>query len=169
MLDKAAKWVERFISPLIGIVHKVGLVVLLLMMFLTVGDVVGRKFFDAPISGTFELTTFMLALVVFFSIAYTQVRKGHISIDVVVSRFSKRAQAVIDSITYFLSLGLFSLVTWQSAVHANRLFEGHNVSGVLSWPVYPFVIAVAIGSLLFSLVLVVNLFSSLAKAVKRES
>lgn len=168
MLDKAAKWVERLTSPLIGIVHKVGLAILLLMMFLTVGDVVGRHFFKSPISGTYELTNFMLALVVFFAIAYTQVRKGHISIDVIVSRFSPRAQAIIDSITYFFSLGLFSLVTWQSAVHAIRLFEGHNVSGVLSWPVYPFVIAVAVGSLLFCLVLLVNLLRSLAKAVKHE-
>ena len=168
MLDKAAKWVERVTSPPIGIVRKVGLAILLLMMFLTVGDVVGRYFFNAPISGTFELTKFMLALVVFFAIAYTQVRKGHISIDVVVSRFSPRAQAIIDSITYFFSLGLFSLVTWQSAVHANRLFEAHQVSGVLSLPIYPFVIAVAVGSLLFCLVLLVDFLRSLAKAVKHE-
>ncbi len=168
-LDKAAHWVERFVFPLNGVTHKVGLVVLLLMMFLTVGDVVGRYFFNAPISGTFELTNFMLALVVFFAIGYTQVRRGHISIDVVVSRFSPRAQAVIDSITYLFSLGLFSLVAWQSAVYASRLFEGHNVSGVLSLPVYPFVITVAFGSLLFCLVLLVDLLSSLAKVVKHES
>jgi len=169
MLAKAAHWVERFVFPLNGVTHKVGLAILLLMMFLTVGDVVGRYFFNAPISGTFELTNFMLALVVFFSIGYTQLRRGHISIDVVVSRFSPRAQAVIDSITYLFSLGLFSLVTWQSAVYASRLFEGHNVSGVLSLPVYPFVITVAFGSLLFCLVLLVDLLSSLAKVVKHES
>ena len=168
MLDKAAKWVERVTSPLIGIVRRGGLAILLLMMFLTVGNVVGRRFFKTPIPGTIELTELMLALVVFFAIAYTQVRKGHISIDVVVSRFSPRAQAIIDSITYFFSLGLFSLVTWQSAVHANRLFEGHNVSGVLSLPIFPFVIAVAVGSLLFCLVLLVDFLRSLAKAVKHE-
>jgi TRAP-type C4-dicarboxylate transport system permease small subunit len=168
MLDKAAHWVERVVFPLNEVMHKVGLGVLLLMMFLTVGDVVGRYFFNMPISGTFELTDFMLALVVFFAIGYTQVRRGHISIDVVVSRFSPRVQAIIDSITYLSSLGLFSLVTWQSAVHAHRLFEGHNVSGVLALPIYPFVIAVAVGSLLFCLVMLVDLLSSLAKTVKHE-
>jgi len=168
MLDKAARWAERVVSPLSEVMHKVGLAVLLLMVFLTVGDISGRYFLSRPITGTFELTNFMLALVVFFAIGYTQVRRGHISIDVVISRFSPRAQAVIDSITYLLSLGLFSLVTWQSAIHANRLFEGHNVSGVLSLPIYPFVIVVAVGSLLFCLVLLVDLLSSLAKAVKHE-
>ena len=122
---------------------------------------------DAP--GAFELTNFMLVLIVFFSIGYTLIRQGHISIDVVVSHFSPRTQAVIDCITYFLSLGLFSLVTWQSAVYAGRLFEGHNISGVLSLPIYIFVIAAAFGSLLFCLVLLVNILSSLAKAVQHES
>jgi len=167
-LDKAAHWVERFVFPLNGVTHRVGLAILLLMMFLTVGDVVGRYFFTLPIPGTFELTNFMLALVVFFSVGYTQIRRGHISIDVIVSRFSPRTQAIIDSITYLFSLGLFSLVTWQSAVHANRLFEGHNVSGILSLPIYPFLIAVAFGSLLFCVVMLVDLLSSLAKVVKHE-
>lgn len=169
MLDKAAHRVERLASPLNNVVHKIGLAILLLLMFLTVGDVVGRRFFLSPISGTFELTEFMLALVVFLSLGYTQVRKGHISIDVMVSRFSPRTQAIIDSVTYFVSLGLFSLVTWQLAIHANRLLEGHNVSGVLSLPVFPFVIAVAVGSFLYCLVLLVDLLSSMARVVKDES
>lgn len=168
MLDKIAHWVERFASPLNGVVHKVGLAVLFLMMILTVGDVVGRYFFNNPISGTFELTTLMLALVVFFSIGYTQLRRGHISIDVLVSRFSPRAQAIIDSITCLFALVLFSLVTWQSVRYASRLFAGHDVSGILSLPIYPFVIAVAFASLLFCLVLLVNLLSSLANVVKHE-
>lgn len=167
-LAKVAHWLERYTAQVAEVAHKVGLAILLLMMFLTVGDVIGRYFLTMPIPGTFELTNFTLALVVFLTISYTQVRKGHISIDVLVSRFSPRAQAIIDSITYFFSLGLFSLVVWQSAVHAERLYIGHNVSGILSWPIYPFVIAVAIGSLLFCLVLLVNLLSSLAKAVKHE-
>ena len=67
------------------------------------------------------------------------------------------------------SLVLFSLVTWQSVVFAHRLYLDHDVSSILLVPIYPFVIAVAVGSLLFCLVLLVNLLSSLAKAVIHES
>lgn len=174
MLNTAARWVERFAFPLNRFAYGVGLAILFLMMLLTVGNVVGRRLagwapFFQPIPGAFELTNFMLALIVFFSIGYTLIRQGHISIDVVVSHFSPRTRAVIDCIIYFLSLGLFSLVTWQSAVYAGRLFEGHNISGVLSLPIYIFVIAAAFGSLLFCLVLLVNILSSLAKAVQHES
>ncbi len=144
------------------------------MMFLTVGDVVGRYLvgrlpFFQPIPGTFELTEFMLVIIVFTALGYAQVRRDHITIDVVVSRFSSRTQSVIDSITYLFSLALFSIVTWQSAAFAYRLFLERDVSGILLIPAYPFVIVVALGSLLFCLVLLVNFLCSLAKVVKHES
>ena len=64
-LDKVTYWAERIVSPLNRGVHKVALVVLLLLMFLTVGDVIGRYLVGRlpvfqPIPGTFELTEFML-------------------------------------------------------------------------------------------------------------
>jgi len=167
-LAKVARRLERFVFRIAEVTHKVGLAILLLMVFLTVGDVAGRYFLTIPIPGTFELTNFMLALVVFLTLSYTQVRKGHISIDALVSRFSPRTQAIIDSITYFLSLILVSIVVWQSAVYAKSLYLGHNVSGVLSLSVYPFVIVAAIGSSFFCLVLLVNFLSSLLKAVQHE-
>lgn len=168
MLDRTARWAERLVFPLNRIVHKVGLAILMMLMLLTVGDVAGRYLFGRPIPGTFELTQFMLALIVFCSIGFTQVCKAHISIDVMVSRFSPRARAIIDSVTCLLSLGLFSVVTWQSAVHAVRTWRAGEVAGVLPLPIYPFVFAVALGSLLFCLVLAVNLLTSMASVVKHE-
>jgi len=144
------------------------------MMFLTVGDVVGRYLvgrlpFFQPIPGAFELTEFMLVIIVFTALGYAQVRRDHITIDVLVSRFSPWAQSIIGSITYLFSLALFCIVTWQSAVFAYRLFLDRDVSGILLIPSYPFVIIVAVGSLFLCLVLLANFLSSLAKAVKHES
>jgi TRAP-type C4-dicarboxylate transport system permease small subunit len=158
---------ERIVFPIAEIMHKIGLGILFLLMALTVGDVVGRYFLAAPIPGTFEVTNFMLALIVFLTLGYTQVQKGHIRIDILVARFSPRTQAILDAINYSLSLLLFSLVIWQTAMHAKRLWVGHNVSGILSWPIYPFVIFVAFGTLVFSLVLLVNLLGAIAKAVEQ--
>ncbi|RLC72698.1 MAG: TRAP transporter small permease [Chloroflexi bacterium] len=166
-LNEAARSAGRLTQLLCAAVHKAGLVSLFAMMVLTVGDVVGRYFFTKPILGTFELTEFMLAVLVFCSLGYTQVRKGHISIDVVVSRLPSRAQAIIDTLTYLGSLGLFSLVTWQSIINAIRLWRGHNVSGILGVPIYPFLIVVAVGSFLFCLALVIDFLNSLSKAMSK--
>ena len=143
-------------------------------MFLTVGDIIGRKFagviprFD-PIPGTFELTEFALIIIVFASIGYTQVRREHISIDVITSHFPKLVQAIMDSFMYLVSLAMFALVAWQAMVYAGRLQAGNNVSAVLSIPQYPFAIVIAIGSIIYCLAMLVSFLSSLSKSIEHQS
>jgi len=171
-IDPVVKWVERVTSPPNKWLHWVAMVVLLLLMFLTVGDVVGRYMVGfipgfGPIPGTFELTEFMLAITVLTAIGYTQVKGEHISIDMFITKFSPRVRAIIDSVTNFLSLAMFALVTWQTIKYAQLLYESHDVSGVLRLPVYPFLIVSAIGSFMFCLAMLSSFFQSLKKSVKK--
>jgi TRAP-type transport system small permease protein len=173
-MSKVNTWVERYFFPPIKAIHKFGYYVLFLLMFLTCGDIIGRYLAGTvpgfgPIPGTFELTEFALAIVVFASIGYTEILKQHISIDVVTARFPKRVQAYLDCVIYLAMIIMFSLVAWQSIVYAGHLVEGQNVSGVLSIPIWPFLIIVAIGSIIYTLALVVSLIGSIAKAVAHES
>jgi TRAP-type C4-dicarboxylate transport system permease small subunit len=142
-------------------------------MFITVADVVGRYLvglipFFGPIPGTFELTEFMLAVAVLTAIGHTQIRGGHISIDLVVAKFPARVRAIIDCVTHFLSLVMFVLVTWQTLKYAHLLYISNDVSGVLRLPVYPFLIVVAIGSFLFCLAMVSTFLKSLKEAMTNE-
>lgn len=173
-IDPIVKWVERIISPPNKWLHWIAMVVLILLMFLTVGDVVGRYLVGIvpgfrPIPGAFELTEFMLAIAVLTAIGYTQVKGEHISIDIFISKFSTRVQAIIDSSTNLLSLVIFALVTWQTIKYAQLLYESHDVSGVLRLPVYPFLIVAAIGSFMFCLAMLSSFLKSLKKALKNES
>lgn len=172
-IDSAVKWVERVASPLNKGLHWVAMVLLLLLMFLTVGDVVGRYLVGfipgvGPVPGSFELTEFMLAVIVLTAIGHTQMKGGHISIDLVVSKFSSRARAIIDAVTNLLSLVMFALVTWQTIKYAQLLFESHDVSGVLRLPVYPFLVVAAIGTFMFCLAMLLSFLLSLKKAVRNE-
>ncbi len=74
----------------------------------------------------------------------------------------------MDALMYFLCLILAILLTWQLGVHAKRLWLGRNVSGVLEFPYYPFVIIITFGSVLYFLVLVVDFLHSLAKVLRNE-
>jgi len=171
-MESIAKWVERVVSPPTRLLHWVAMVVLLLLMFLTVGDVVGRYMVGiipgfGPIPGTFELTEFMLAVAVLTAIGYTEVKGEHISIDLVVAKFSPRARAIVDSVTNFLGLVMFALVTWQTIRYARLLYQSHDVSAVLRLPVYPFLIVAAIGSFMFCLAMLSSFLQTLKEAVKK--
>jgi TRAP-type C4-dicarboxylate transport system permease small subunit len=172
-IDSVVNWVERVASlPNKGL-HWVARVVLLLLMFLTVADVVGRYLVGfipgfGPVPGSFELTEFMLAVVVLTAIGHTQVKGGHISIDLMLSKFPRRVQAIIDTVTNFLGLAMFALVTWQTIKYAQLLYVSHDVSGVLRLPVYPFLFVAAIGCFMFCLAMLSSVLQSVKKAIKNE-
>jgi TRAP-type C4-dicarboxylate transport system permease small subunit len=172
-IDSAVKWVKRIASAPNKGLHWVSMVVLLLLMFLTVADVVGRYLVGfvpglGPVPGSFELTEFMLAVIVLTAIGHTQVKDGHISIDLVVTRFRPRVQAIIDTVTNFLSLVMFALVTWRTITYAQLLYQSNDVSGVLRLPVYPFLAVAALGTFMFCLAMLSSFLQSLRKAIKNE-
>ena len=166
-LTRIARALNRAISPVSRVANGVGAVFLAAMMFLTVTDVSLRYFFNRPLMGAFELTQFMMVILVSFGIAYCALLKGHVSVDLVVSRLRPRARAIIGSITYFMSLGIFSLVTWQSVLQANTQTASGQTSAILYIPIFPFVWVLAFGSGLLCLVLLVNLLESLSETVEK--
>lgn len=171
-IDSIAKWVERITTPPNKWLHWIAMLLLLSLMFITVGDVVGRYLVGiipgfGPIPGTFELTEFMLAVAVLTAIGYAQVRGEHISIDLVVSRFPVRIRSIIDCVTNFLSLVIFVLVTWQTLKYAHLLYTSNDVSAVLRLPVFPFLIVAALGCFMFCLAMLSTFFQSLNKAIKK--
>src|SRR5699024_5543380 len=99
------------------------MIVLFIMMAITVVDVTGRLFFK-PLLGAFELTGFSLAITIFFSLGYTQIKKGHIHVTFLVDRWPKKIQAIVDVITYFIFLVLVVVICWQVADYAIRLHAG---------------------------------------------
>ena len=172
-IDSAVNWVERITSAPTKALHWLAMVVLLSLMFLTVGDVVGRYLVGivpglGPIPGTFELTEFMLAVIVLTAIGHTEMKGEHISIDLVVERFSPKVRAIIDSVTNFLGLVMFALVTWRTIKYAQLLYQSNDVSGVLRLPVYPFLLIAAVGTFMFSLAMLSSFLRSLRKTVRNE-
>lgn len=159
LLDKAAKLVARAASA-------IGASILVLMMFLTAADVFLRYVLNRPILGGVELTEFMMAIIVAVGLATNALRKGHITVEFLTEKLSPRAQAIINSTTCFISLGVFIVITWWTVVYAENLRAGQNASGVLFIPIYPFVYMVALGSAVICLVLLANLVQYLTQVIR---
>ena len=166
-LSKAADSLNRVMRPVVGVFHGVGVAVLALLMFLTAADVMGRYVLNKPIMGSLEISEYMMSILVAFGLAYCAIKKGHVAVELVVSRFPQRVQGITDSITGLVGLGLFSLITWRSFQHMIVVFKNGITSGVLYIPVFPFVGVVTLGSALLCLILIADLLKFLAQAVKR--
>jgi TRAP-type C4-dicarboxylate transport system permease small subunit len=153
------------VHPLVRIINSVAAAILVAMMFLTAMDVLLRYLFNRPFSGAMELTEYMMVILVSLGLAYCGFVKGHVSVEVLTSRFSPKIQAILNCITYFLSFGFFSLITWQSIKYIRLMFKSNLISAVLHIPVFPFVAVLSLGSLVFSLVLLVDFLGYLSQVV----
>lgn len=167
ILNRWADYVKKGISLASRIMNNIGIAFLVLLMFLITADVLLRAFLNRPILGTNELSEFMMIIVVYLAMAYTQHKKSHVAVDLVIVAFPQRARAIVDSITYFLSLGICILITWQAFVDVSRLMDIDRVSDILNIPVAPFQFVMAVGFVIFSLVLLLDFLHSLGKALKK--
>jgi len=166
-LSKAADLLYKVVRPASGALHSVGISVLGLMMLLTAADVTLRYVFDRPIIGSFDVSEYMMAVLVAFGLAYCAVMKGHVRVELVVSRLPQRTQAILDSITGFVGFVLFFVITWQCFAYVKILYDSKVTSSVLHIPPYPFAALVGLGSAWLTLVLLADFFDFLSKAVKK--
>jgi TRAP-type transport system small permease protein len=142
----------------------VGMFMAIPLMFLTVGDVIGRAVFNRPIPGAFELSEYMLSVLVLLGAAYTQQVKGHVGVDFLTIRFSPRTQALLQAVTTIASLCVIAIMVWQGYLEG---IHEKAVSDQLRVPQWPFKLLVAVGGLLLWLELLLDLFEVFRKIAGR--
>ncbi|HIJ20322.1 MAG TPA: TRAP transporter small permease subunit, partial [Deltaproteobacteria bacterium] len=87
-LDKVSHYLNQALIFIAGIF-------LVAMIVLTCANIFLRLVW-MPVSGTFELMGYFGAVLTAFALGYTQLSKGHIAVDIVVLRFSKGVQRVLN-------------------------------------------------------------------------
>ena len=89
-----------------------------------------RGFFNKPIAGTFELSEYMLAVIILLGAAYTQQVKGHVAVDFLTSRFSTKTQALCQIISVVASVcSLLAILVWQGYAGDRRKRSDRPVKG----------------------------------------
>jgi TRAP-type C4-dicarboxylate transport system permease small subunit len=110
----------------------------LILMLLTVSDVFMRFVFNNPITGTAEMAMYIMVCLV-CGMALCALRGEHIVVDILMSRFSPRVQAIVDCFNLLASLAIVAVITWQGFI--NSLWErkfNYLASVMFPVPSYPF-------------------------------
>jgi TRAP-type C4-dicarboxylate transport system permease small subunit len=128
--------------------------ILLFVMTYTVADVVMRYAFNRPFSGSVEVTEFAMSLIVFLALPYTGWAGAHISVDLFEKYLDRPALRLLPSVIAFVGAALFVVIAWRVMLETTATFN--QTSNMLRMPHYPFRLAVAVCSLLFAFVLLVQ-------------
>jgi TRAP-type C4-dicarboxylate transport system permease small subunit len=137
------------------------------LMFFDTADVIGRKFFNSPIIGTMEISQVLMGGVVLLGWAYTQRLKGHVNVDMFITRYSPRARAAVDMAMLFLSLVLFAAITYASFVLAMQYVGQGRVFPTLRVTSVPFYFFVPVGGFFMCLEFIVEIIKLAPKLRKR--
>ena len=130
-----------------GLNERVGRSLMWLVLFAVVISAVNavvRKAFDMSSNAFLEIQWYLFAAVVMLGSAYTMLRQGHVKIDVIVGRFSKRTQLIVEcvGIVFFLFPFVYKVnqLVWPLVIQAYQSGEmSQNAGGLIRWPVYALV------------------------------
>ena len=110
-------------------------VVLVIMMLQVVVNVITRKALHLPITGTQELVEFSMVLVVFLALAWAAAEDKHIKVDLIMEHLPKKFQFVVDTITLFLALGTYAVITYFSFLESAQTYM---ITSTIKIPHAPF-------------------------------
>jgi len=134
-LLKVARLIDRF-NEFVGrwIVWLV-----LAAVVLSAGNAIVRKIFNMSSNAMLELQWYFFSAIFLLCAGYTLLRNEHVRIDVVVGRFSARAQTWIDVLgTIFFLLPMTALFIYLSWPVFVRTYVHHEIStnagGLIIWP-----------------------------------
>ncbi|MDR1309737.1 MAG: TRAP transporter small permease subunit [Deltaproteobacteria bacterium] len=101
-------------------------------------EIAMRQLFDSPTRWVSETTAMLCGICYLLGGALTMKNDGHVRVDILYSRFSKRVRAILDCLTFCfiaLYLGVMLRVIWPYMVQSIKLDEhSYTAWNPMVWP-----------------------------------
>ncbi|MHA1536774.1 MAG: TRAP transporter small permease [Alphaproteobacteria bacterium] len=130
--------------------------ILMVLAFFTVFAAMMRYLFNAPIEGALDYSQMALVVVVFLAIAYCGRSGGHVAVDLFVEMLGPGPARRIEVVIKLISAAVFAVLAWQSHRAALGAIEFLEATDTKNIPHAPFLWIIALVSLLYCLVLVLE-------------
>jgi TRAP-type C4-dicarboxylate transport system permease small subunit len=139
-----------------GTLHTIGGWALTFMMCLTVADVLSRAT-GHPIMGTYEMVSLSSAIAIGFAIPFTSWERGHIYMEFLLDKFSRRNRDLLNTLTRIICIILFAFIGFNLFQVASDFYSAGEVSITLKIPFFPFAYGVGICCFIECLVFVCDI------------
>lgn len=142
-------------------------IVLIMMMFHIVADVASKYLFSSPIIGTTEIVAwYYMVAVSMLPVAYVQMQRAHLVVEMFTMNLSVRTKAWMDSSVAVVSsgyTGLLSWLLWKDAVRSTARGRAQDLTwfDLPTWP-SAWILPIAFG--LLTLVFLLQALADLQRA-----
>lgn len=128
------------------------------MMMVTVVDVIGRYLFHAPLQASFELTEYLMSVLLFVALPLVSLRGEHVRITLIDDHLAPAARGWRDRATGLLAGLVCAVLGWRVAVLGLRLAEYGDTTQSLRLPLAPLAFFAALSLALSALILAIRPF-----------
>lgn len=157
ILDTLCRWTAAF-----------GSAAIFAMMLVMTADAVGRKIIGT-VPGAYETAIGLLAILMFSSQGYAQMRRVHLVVDFFTPRLNQKTQTVLSIIWAALGVGIFGLLTWLGFKAAWKYtLVGEIWFGIIDYPAWPFRWFVPLGAGLAAAQFLRTAIDEFGKALRKE-
>lgn len=161
------KYLDRFDLMLNKAAMVAGGAALIAVMLLATGNV-ALRIFGIPFTGSYEIISFLGAIVTAAALGYTQRHKDHIIVDIISSKFPPGIKRAVDAVSYLATTCFFAVIAWQTTQWGMMIRESGELSETQKIMYDPFVFGVALGFAFLALACGIDFFKSLAKTETEE-
>ena len=125
-LARFANSIEAFYKPIYTWLGYIGAAALAALVLAMVWSIVGRKFFNAPLKGSTEITQLGLVVMTFLVLGAEHMGHEKMTVDIIVKHFPRRLQEIIAPIIYILVIAIFCILCWQLVVLGITYQDGQS-------------------------------------------
>ena len=156
--------IDRAIERLAFWTAMAGGAALIAVLLLTVVSIVGRGLLFAglgPIPGDFALVEAGTAFAVLAFLPICQYHRGHVTVDLFLSRAGRRPNAAIDVVANLLMTAAATVLTWRLYLGMLDKHAYGETTFILQFPVWWSYVAALLGAAVFTLVCAYTVLRSL--------
>ena len=168
-MPKPIRLFVRSMDAVNTVVGKFSMYLVFAMMGILLFESISRTIFDKPHIWVVEMAQFTMAAYYLLGGGYSLILKGHVRMDLLYGRWSKKKQGLADSITtpFMIFYLIFLLIGAFSSIEYAVMYGQRNRS---AWAPYmaPIKIIMGLGVLLMLLQALATWFKDIAKAKGEE-
>lgn len=104
------KKITGLIDRVSDIIGRAAMYIAMLILFITIFEVVSRRFLNRPTLWTYETTTMLFGAFILFIMPYGMLHKVNVSVDIVTERLPEKSRRVLDFVTYLVFFFPFMII-----------------------------------------------------------
>ncbi|MDR3294535.1 MAG: TRAP transporter small permease [Clostridiales Family XIII bacterium] len=141
----------------------VSMAVCFFMMIMTTVDVILRKVSARGINGSYELTEIGMVALVFCAMAFLQMKRGQVRVDMFVAFLPARGRHFLEGAVLLVSTVVVLFMAYAAYLQISQQLAMKLTTSLLHIPVYPFVVITCVGLLLYAVGLFANALEEFVK------